>query len=252
MKIAFVGDSFCADANRNFTASEKKDYPTWLSWLELVARKFNAEIICTGHSGRALFHAYEDLLDTINEADYIVLCITKEFRLANKYKIGITPTGHSHGFLINYLSEIEGMPDPSAVAKTLSIAASYYYKEVMSIDFHTTIHYLLIKEIDNILQEKNKKCIWFFVGTHPIKTSYKIKSGPMGDTSLIALYEYNLNSSSSKELLSGYDEKTYHLNHLRVKNNQIMANLIIDVIRNNDFSPRLIRMSDYFKGLKEL
>jgi hypothetical protein len=256
MKIAFVGDSFCADANRNFDRDEKKNKPTWLSWVELVALNYNAEIMCTGHSGRALFHAYEDLLDIIDEADYIVLCITKEFRIANRRKLGITPTFHGQDLF----------------GKEVAIAASYYYEELMSIDFHFTVHYLLIKEIDKLLQERNKKCIWFFVGAfsltwssvddgfnkYLVGKSYKIKSGPIGDTLLFELYEYNLMCDGiSKELRAEYfaseekEKKEYssHLNHLNEKNNIHMAKLITDIIDNDDFTLRKIKMKEYFKEL---
>jgi hypothetical protein len=328
MKIAFIGDSFCADANRNFDAYDKKRRPNWLSWVELVAQNYNAEIICTGEVGRALFHAYETLLEVIDEADYIVLCITKEFRLPNKYRIGITPSTTS---LLRHPDNNEYSP---ATGKKLKKAATSYYAELMSIDFHSTVHYLLIKEIDNLLHERNKKCIWFFVGyfqlfaghewqqqavvqinnkkdtevldsgidyfirngkadtqrkchwclenengvaltaasildqqryTSPTGgyeegpdskylagKSYKIKSGPVCDTTLSGISEFDFESSADKGMLNKLKEEKVRLNHLSKQNNIHMAKLITDTIDSDDLTPRKIKASDYFKGLKPI
>lgn len=307
MKIAFIGDSFCADANRNFNAFNKKRKPKWLSWLELVALNYNAEIICAGKPGTALFHAYEDLIEVLNEADYIVLCITKEFRLANRYRMGITPTTATrldHPDRFNVFAPNDG--------KRLNAAAASYYAELMSTDFHSTIHYLLIKEIDNLLHEYNKKCIWFFAGffqlfaghnwqqecwfndkpkhlrdesdidyfsrngtwkeqidspdakegdhsKYLVGKSYKIKSGPVCDTPLSALSDYDLMAHGAPAVWNGtldnmfkklgLKEEGIRLNHLGEQNNIHMSKLLIDTIDDDDFTPRKIKASDYFNGL---
>ena len=256
MKIAFVGDSFCADANRDFNAWITRHRPTWPSWVELVARKYEADIICMGEAGMALFHSYENLIDIIDEADYIVLCITKEFRLANRYRIGITPTTTSV------------LDRPS---RKLKKAATFYYKELMSTEFHSTVHYLLIKEIDNLLYKHNKKVIWFFVGFfHLIANlpatpylageSYKIKSGPVGDTTLSALSDFDLAEHFGtpvgfKGTLNeafdklGIKEQKVRLNHLTQHNNVRFAQMITDIIDNDDFTPKMIKMNNYFKEM---
>ena len=76
MKIAFVGDSYCADVNRYFNSDEIIDRPLWLSFQEIVAQHYNAEIIMKGTRGLALFHAYETLLEVIDDADYIIFCLS--------------------------------------------------------------------------------------------------------------------------------------------------------------------------------
>ena len=258
MKIAFVGDSFCADANRDFNAWVTRHRPTWPSWVELVARKYEADIICLGEAGMALFHSYENLIDIIDEADYIVLCITKEFRLANRYRIGITPTTTSV------------LDNPS---KKLKDAADAYYEELMSIDFHSTVHYLLIKEIDNLLYKHNKKVIWFFAGwfkliaNQPNKylggESYKIKSGPVGDTTLSALSDFDLAEHFGtpvgfKGTLDdmfdklGIKEQEVRLNHLTEHSNVRFAQMITDIIDSDDLTPKMIKMNNYFKEMKSI
>ena len=237
MKIAYIGDSFCADANRNFT-QEDNERPTWLAWTELVARNYNAEIMCVGERGMALFYTYETLLQIIDDADYIILCITREFRLPNMHRMPITFHHHSGHQL----------------GKTVSLAAEHYYEHLISFDFHRLVHYLLIKEIDSILKEQDKKCIWFFVS----HTSNKINSGPIGDTSLSVLSDYDLASSGVKKddiddywqtkTVAGVEWMT-RLNHLNEKNNKNMSKFIINVIDNDDFTSRRIIMNDYFKLL---
>ena len=256
MKIAFVGDSFCADANRDFDARVTRHRPTWPSWVELVARKYEADIICMGEAGMALFHSYENLIDIIDEADYIVLCITKEFRLANRYRIGITPATTSI------------LDKPS---RKLKKAATFYYKELMSTEFHSTVHYLLIKEIDKLLYKHNKKVIWFFVGYFQLIAnlpatpylageSYKIKSGPVGDTTLSALSDFDLAEHFGtpigfKGTLNeafdklGIKEQEVRLNHLTQHNNVRFAQMITDIIDNDDFTPKMIKMNNYFKEM---
>ena len=69
MKIAFVGDSYCADFGPD-------------SYLDIVLRHFtsrrDAKFICTGQKGYALYHSYERLLQIVDQSDYICLLYTSD------------------------------------------------------------------------------------------------------------------------------------------------------------------------------
>ena len=247
MKIAFIGDSYCADVNRYFDSDAIKDRPSWLTFQEIVAQHYNAEIIMKGEAGVALFHSYETLLKIINDADYIIFCITKEFRIPNMHRIPITPTNHQ----------------PSQqISKKLSIAATHYYEHLISLDFHLLVHGLLIKEMDRLMLEKKKKCIWFFVGSYHPDFDYRsymngITSGPVGthlldDLSLYDLSSRNIIDTTKDYVITNYFKKNDHcqrLNHFGQETNQKMANLLIVQIDTNNFAPRLLSMDSYFNGL---
>lgn len=247
MKIAFIGDSFCTDVNRYFNSDEIKKRPSWLSFPEIVAQHYNAEVIMRGERGIALFHSYENLLKIIDDADYIILFITKEFRLPNMHRAPITPTNHQ----------------PSLeISKKLSIAATHYYEDVISLDFHTLVHRLLIQEIDRLMIEKKKKCIWFFVrfDNFDYTDAYQFKwinSGPVGSHLLDDLTLYDLSSRNIIDTTKDYAVANYfekydynqRLNHFGQETNQKFANLLIDRIDADNFTPELLFMDSYFNGL---
>ena len=254
MKIAFVGDSFCTDVNRYFNSDEIKNRPSWLTFQEIVAQHYNAEIIMKGERGIALFHSYEDLLKIIDDADYIILFITKEFRLPNMHRAPITPTTYK-SLCADQLPVLE---------KKLSIAVAHYYENVISLDFHTLVHRLLIQEIDRLMIEKKKKCIWFFVrfDNFDYTDAYQFKwinSGPVGshlldDLSLYELSSRNIIDTTKDYAVSNYFAKyDYHqrLNHFGQETNQKFANLLIDRIDADNFTPGLLSMGSYFNGLTE-
>ena len=80
MKLAFCGDSYCGDI--------EVQKPR-LSYLDLVSKEFDAEILCYGEGGGCLFHSYEIMLNNIEEADYIIYCVTEPYRFANRYRLPI-------------------------------------------------------------------------------------------------------------------------------------------------------------------
>jgi hypothetical protein len=253
MKIAFVGDSYCADPHKG-------------TWLALVLEEYNAEMVCKGRGGTALFHAYEDLLEIIDEADYIILCISDAFRIPNRFGIpidtgwlsiiswnfkrllGTSPpkdTGYHNG------REVIGKHHEKAV-----MAGKLYYNEIMSFDFHQVAQKGILMQMDELMLQKKKKCIWFPCFHDDMSMqSYIPKSGPIASHHLNfiskAEFEGNPKETARMEQLkkSGNDGR---YNHLNVRNNRNMAKLIINIIRSNNFKPREIDMNSYFKGLENV
>jgi len=209
MKIAFVGDSFCADDDSG-------------SYLEIIASHFNAEIVCRGLPGRALFHSYEGLLEVVDEADYIIFCITEPYRLPNKYGAGITT--------ISRWSEFN-----NRIKSILRTATSEYYNNLISFGWHAVAQEGLLVLIDKLMLEKKKKCIWFPCFDESMQGVVP-ESGPIAGTPLLQITSNIMNSDTRGDDIDG----KWIQNHLDKPNNLKLANLIIDIINSNNFSPRPI------------
>jgi hypothetical protein len=222
MKIAFCGDSYC-------------EYVTNGSWLFLVAKEYNADIIANGIGGRHLFHAYEVLLDVIDEADYIIFCISEPYRMPNNHRIHITPE--------HYSTDIEHLKGKLKTFHRL------YYNDFISFKWHEVAQKGLLMQIDELMLQKKKKCIWLPCFDESMQ-GFIPKSGPIGNTAIgTMLYKINSVADQYSRVIYGRVVDT-RKNHMDVRDNRNMARLIIDVIRSNNFTPREIDMNDYFKGSK--
>ena len=238
LKLAICGDSFCADYGKN-------PYP---SFIHLLQTELNADILCTGRMGISLYHAYEDLITHYKNSDIIILCVTEPSRVSNRYRVGIgrgwnddeqddiiewlqtkgsihTKDGKRRRIdnksgkpIINPLNEYE--------AKGFVDAITYYNKFIRNDDFHNVVQRGILRDIEFLLKEENKKVIYFrcfdnsFCGFEP---SY----GVWGDTKLL-----NYTSAGRKE----------YLNHMSEENNMRMFQFIKRIIEEDDFSCREIKM----------
>jgi len=236
MKIAFIGDSFCANYGSG-------------SWLDIVLKEYNAEMLCQGRGGTALFHAYEDLLGIINEADYIILCITDAFRIPNRFGIPFDPTWLSRiswnfkKLLGNPGSFLIGEQHEKAVK-----AGKWYYNEIMSFEFHQVAQKGILMQMDELMLQKKKKCIWFPCFEDDMSMqSYVPKSGPIANNHLVDVAA--LPGEAYADKIGGLPGHDSHLNHFNTENNRNMAQVVIDIIETNNFSPHEIKMEDYFEVL---
>jgi hypothetical protein len=220
MKIAFIGDSYC-------------EYVTNGSWLFLVAKEYNADIIANGIGGRHLFHAYEVLLDVVDEADYIILCISEPYRMPNKHGIHITPE--------HYGTDYEHLKGKLKTFHRL------YYNDFISLKWHEVSQKGLLMQIDELMLQKKKKCIWLPCFNESMQ-GFIPKSGPIGDEALSTIL---FRIADGVQLRVLYDrEVDTRKNHMNVRNNRNMAKLIINILRSDNFKPREIDMKDYFEGLE--
>tara|TARA_Y100000310_G_scaffold225924_1_gene227995 strand:- start:168 stop:959 length:792 start_codon:yes stop_codon:yes gene_type:complete len=263
MKIAFVGDSFCDDiAPDNFTKIVVN-----ISWPHLVAKQYNAEIICKGRGGTALFHAYEDLLEIVNKADYIIFCITAFSRLPNRYGIPIDAkwlteiSWSMKKLMANVPQDLDyhNNREPTDWHHKKAIkAGELYYNDLISFEFHQVAQKGILMQMDELMIEKKKKCIWFPCFENELSMQeYIPKSGPMASHPLYIIS--NAEKSSDGQIV---DEERYpngvlksegpddRRNHLNEEHNKKMAELIINIINKDDFTPKMIKMKDYFKVLR--
>ena len=234
MKIAFCGDSFVVDT-------------TDKSWPGLLSKEYNAEILCKGTSGLSLFHAYERMLENINEADLIIFCITDPSRLSNPFKLPITI---NQGMDKNAFIEIEdtkkyrhshGISPSVFNYKELQTAVRYYYKMLYDDSHMETTHRGLLREIENVVKKNNKKCIFLqcFSESFPDYIPENVVWGNLNLYEDISMKESNFDSNTISK-----DERKNHLND---KNNYNMYLFLKDIIDKDDFTPREVKMEKYFK-----
>ena len=203
MKIAFCGDSFCAEWGKPW-----RGYP---AWTMLLLEEFNATAIQSGISGDCLFHSYHTLLKYIDDADYIIFCISEPNRLANKFNVPMN-IGIAEGLIVDPLPP-----------KDIKKASRIYYKYLINLDFHATAHRGILMQADQLILEKKKKCIWF-PGFNTSLQEYKFVSGPCGTTPLITIAERN------SPLIP-------HSNHFSKEQNKNMFTLLKNIINKDAFEP---------------
>lgn len=289
MKIAFVGDSYCADVI--------DIEGTNISWLDLVSKEYNADILCIGRGGRALFHAYEDLLKIVNKADYIIFCITTYSRLPNRFGIPLDYNWvvENEDSLSAKWSIDKSIKNDQALEPELRQtkyhhyhsehtnrhhmkaikAGELYYKDLISFDFHQIAQKGILMQMDELMLQKKKKCIWFPCFEDDLSMQeYIPKSGPISSHDLSSISNCEPAEENSPLLLIAlkHDQQDIkgrpqldplkypdgssrlspdaRMNHLNNENNQNMANLIIDIIDSDDFTPRKLDMRKYFDVLK--
>ena len=265
MKIAFCGDSFCRDITADFATwqdnqilfsyeNEIGEILLFPSWPYLVAKEYNGNIITKGLAGTALLHSYESLLEVIDEADYIIFCITNPYRLPNKYGTSIIAS--------RYRTWPTKLFSPAQI-KRLNYVINYYYTDIISFKWHEVAQKGLLMQIDELMLQKKKKCIWFASFDNSMQ-GYVPKNGPIGNTDLhkISMTELTNAGMTPNEIaifsgmaryldpqLMSRDRQT-RVNHMNEENNNNMANLIIDIINNDNFTPKEIKMEKYFEILK--
>ena len=213
----------------------------------MLSKEYNAEILCKGKSGLSLFHAYERMMENINDLDYIIFCITDPSRLSNPFKLPITINqgmdknafieiqddkrySHSHGILPSVFNY-----------KELQTAVTYYYKMLYDDSHMETTHRGLLREIESVVKKYNKKCIFLkcFSESFPDYIPENVVWGNLYLYEDISMKEPNFDSNT----ISKDDRK----NHLNDKNNYNMYLFLKDIIDRDDFTPREVKMEKYFE-----
>ena len=269
MKIAFCGDSFCSDIFNfalhrwdttiaeliNPVFNPKHPVP-FEPYPYIVAQEFGAEILCSGQSGGTLYNSYEVLMKYIQQADYIVYCITESARLNNKYRLPISAsninatdyhaTEGNELYQLALWNKVIDFNMTKHEEKELKVAAEYFYRMIYFSDWAKTIQRALLREIDTVIKEYKKKCIFFesFGGSFHGYTPENVVWGNLSLHHDIQILQKTL----LIELTNWAKSKAeYRPNHFTEQNNRNMANFIIDVIKKDDFTPRELDMKEYFK-----
>jgi hypothetical protein len=191
-----------------------------------------------------------------------------------------TKTG-DHWKTRQQLADNHNMP----INKLIKIAeaADGYFKHLFDNGIAEVLQLTCISFIDQLLKEHKKKVIWFPCFYHSFEMStrngqdethyealktrivsqespwialyYLPMSGPSANIPLFEISHLELKMEKTPtgerrfftDADIEYQEKNdSRLNHFNDENNINMANLIINIINNDDFTPRAIKMQDYF------
>ena len=131
MKIAFIGDSFCADTRQG-------------TWPYLVRKQTKSTLVCKGKQGASEYSILNQAKKVINIADLIIFTHTDPYRLANRHDepLGARPC------------------DQNKSMNKIWTAGHLYYEHLMEYGFHELSHIALVKECNNLC--KDKKVIHLF------------------------------------------------------------------------------------------
>ena len=233
-KIAFVGDSFCAEFypegyDGNPDGDVFYDERGYKAWTQLLLEHYQATAIQKGISGDCFFHSYQRLVSVIDEADLVIICVTEPDRLANHKLIPMNPWAADMG---------PGRLENSENEKTFYKASLDYYKHIFSPDFHMIAHLGTLRALDDILINKNKKSIWFGSFWNSFgdpdderlnevtkqSLPYIVRSGVQGSCPLIKTSMKNIPDIP-------------HSNHFNEQQNIEFFEYICDIIDNKLFEP---------------
>jgi len=275
MKIAFVGDSYCADG------ADKEN-----AWPAMVADTIGAEILQTGFNGQGLYPPLELFLsDNFFQADYVVLCPTEPYRLHNNYNLPISPNWVEQLTKKNknYWKEIKSgyyerkykIPNSVLIKEIIPGAKAYYDHFIDDGCCADTVNIALVSLLDHLLKEHNKKVIWlpsfpqamqypYFYDKFISKQEYYNnvferhyyipESGPssniaLTDVSYAELVHDNLSEEEIDYRTIRAVDDNDRRNHFNKENNIILAKVVLDIIEKDDFSPKAINMEEYFSHL---
>ena len=272
-KIAFVGDSFCMNV-----FPKTQDHPEQECWPLTVAETFNAEIIQSGNGGQHFYHAIMDFMLNVLDADVTIICVSEPYRVINRHNLPVnqvfveqmlSKTGHHWEHHHQFADQI-GMSTNEMVE--VAEAAEGYYKHLFDENVVEFLQVGLISFIDGLMKSLDKKVIWFPCFQMSFSLPKEYWESPDGDTNRFynkitnAIYIPTSGPSANMAIFDismieldqeGYNakEKEYvskndhRMNHLSNESNIHMAKLIIDVIRSNNFTPRELKLEEYFSQL---
>jgi hypothetical protein len=267
MKIAYVGDSFCAHSGPD-------------DWTSLVAEELDAEIIQTGFGGKNFYSAIEKFLPKMFEADIIVCFVTEPYRIFNRWDLPLNMTWREE-MLAESGEHWERRHEyiPKKQVPMLLKAVDFYYKYLFDNGFAEFYNIGCVSLFDELIKHCDKKIMWFPCFYESFQFSETMQTIVDNSKERNILYPYITNKLPSDDLvlaanyipISGpsaniplqeisimevshmvprirdaYLHKDPRSNHFNQENHYKMTELIVDIIKNDKFSPDVIKMEDYF------
>jgi len=223
MKIAFVGDSFCADAGQG-------------TWPYLVKQKLNATSIWKGIQGANQYSILADAKKVLLlKPDLIIFTHTDPYRLANRHRepLGARPCDQVYSRLLketkNNLFNLM-----KSTKNNIWVAGHMYYEHLMEYGYHELTHPTLVVECYRICTEANIKQVHLF--------SFSTKELEFRDYN----WDVSLPKSYSKQSLAriSYDYQTpdNHKqdwvepgwqtlpNHMNYEGNKVVSEIVLGML----------------------
>ena len=226
MKIAFCGDSYCILHSSS-------------AWTTIIKDHYDADIVCSGSGGASLYFSYKNFIheNVVDEADYIVFCITDPFRFVNRMGLPINSSTafHKDHFIRHNTTWLSDTRKTNKQKKDAIACAKLYYESIIDYEYHEFIQKCIIEKLDELMIEKKKKCIWFPCFDNSFgrleEVYYIPKSGPVAEVSLRNISGEEFKDMSSKEYNAyAYSAEDTRVCHLNEENNKILAQIIINYI----------------------
>jgi len=285
LKIAFVGDSYCMHAGPGTPIGEDRELAGRLAekynlnfsgapvdpendWPHLVAQHFNADKFCGGIAGINFFHSYEHYLNTSQDEDIIIFCVTEPLRIINKHRLPINKAWldeiyrqtNMGKFILEYTAKCANLVDKTNTKifsneELLRIVGftKHYRENIMDPCASVVMQHAFLKFVDEQMLSKGKKCVWFNSffesnqGWPGWTEPFSPLSGPMGNRSLFSITE----SVRDKVINSSPRYNVNERNHFTQEQNIRMSEMVIDIIETDNFMPGPIDMGYWFTLNKE-
>ena len=147
MKIAFCGDSFCADTKMG-------------TWPYRISKKLNASLMWKGHHGANQYTILKQAKKLLlQKPDLIIFTHTEPYRLANRHDepLGARPCSTNvHPKIQQHLSGQWKDKDK------VWLAGHWYYEHLMDFGYHEIPHIGLLKECEKMCKESGIKALHLF------------------------------------------------------------------------------------------
>lgn len=214
MRIAYVGDSYCAGSLPH-------------SWTEILADKLGAEIVCRGTGGISVVQSYFDLAAHVDKADIILMCYTDHNRLYNPHRYPIM-SGLVQQYTEYGMDRVKGINMKEWPRKAIWDAAVSYYKHLYDERYHLLLHDMILDRCDDLLQlhmrsNPSKKVLHFY-SFRPEGQKKSFVSGPCCIESLqdmVRRHGRNTGASDGDQ------------NHMSPGLNKALANAVYDILLDN-------------------
>tara|TARA_B100000809_G_C15053466_1_gene499780 strand:- start:132 stop:1070 length:939 start_codon:yes stop_codon:yes gene_type:complete len=253
-KIAFIGDSYCADIYH----VKGKDWarpPYFDTWVDIVAKEFNAKILQVGFSGLSFINSYYQAIRphkkhpvVVLDADWVIVCVSAPDRLPNRFGLPMTPTRFSFWNTVRNNNLVKNdIPDGYLNTKRrFEKATDSYYNNIYFSPFHKYAQFGALIELDNFILEHKKNVIWIPCFEDSM-CGFVPKSGVVADAPLHEFYFKRLakrldleqitmdeirDSTKLTKLVNNIN-KTEFKNHFDGQSNSRLGQVIINYIKNN-------------------
>ena len=205
MKIAFIGDSFCADAGRQ-------------TWPDIVKKKLDASIISKGVQGANQYSILRQTKKILKlKPDLIIFTHTDPYRLANRHDrpLGARPCDQHQ--------------NDDAVWK----AGHDYYEQVMDFGFHELTHIALVNECWKIGCQTNMVHLYSFSTKELKHREYNwdvYLPNAYSEKSLARIsYDYQTPDNHKYDWIEP-NVKTLP-NHMNYEGNKVVSEIVLDMLK---------------------
>jgi uncharacterized protein YaaR (DUF327 family) len=228
MIVGIFGDSFAVGANPK-------------SWSNILASTYSYQILNFAQGSTSLFWSYKKLINHIDQVDTIVFVVTSPGRLY-----------HPHMHLLGTLRTVDRMLSQSGKGKhgwnneklspdniEIFKAAKSYYLNLADYEFDMFVHTQLIKAIQELCQQKNKKLI--MIPGFDQNIAYQ------------SIFSCAIFQITLEEIYATFNDKMFRFetaeraNHMSQENNQRLAKIINGILKNELTSVNI----DMFEFKKE-